>query len=434
MTRSNSEPNSLDEWLVYLDHIHSKPIELGLSRVNQIKNKLGLDPTFPLIIVGGTNGKGSVCSMLEAILVCAGFNVGCYTSPHLLEFNERIRINQQGMNDNALCEAFGVVNAARENNDISLTYFEFITLAAMHLFIQSGVDVAILEVGLGGRLDAVNIFDADCAIITSIDLDHIDYLGCTRESIGFEKSGIFREGKIAICAEPDTPATIHQQAKRIGAEYFLIDNDFGYLADDKQWRFWGPKGKRHCLPYPALRGANQLQNASACLMALDMLRDYFPVNMNDVRQGLLNVQLPGRFQVFPGQPFKVMDVAHNPSAARVLATTLDETGPFHQTYAVFSMLSDKDIAGVVQALKHCVDIWLVSTIQTPRGASADELVIVLKNAGLTVEAGKVIVFSDPAAAYVFACEQATKNDRICVLGSFYTVSTVLRYKKTTQFG
>ncbi|MDP1557353.1 MAG: bifunctional tetrahydrofolate synthase/dihydrofolate synthase [Nitrosomonas sp.] len=430
MTRFNPEPGSLDKWLVYLDHIHTKPIEMGLSRVNQIKDMLGLDPTFPLIIVGGTNGKGSVCFMLEAILTCAGFNVGCYTSPHLLQFNERIRINQQEVSDHSLCEAFDSIEQVRVRSGISITYFEFTTLAAMRLFTQSGVDVAILEVGLGGRLDAVNIFDADCAILTSIGLDHMEYLGHTRDAIGFEKSGIFRKGKIAICAEPDTPLTVQQHANTIGAQCFLIGDDFGYLTKDDQWQFWGPKGKHHCLPYPALRGANQLQNATACLMALDMLRDCLPVNMNDIRQGLLDVKLPGRFQVFSGQPVEVMDVAHNPAAAVILASNLDAMGSFQQTYAVLSMLKDKDMEGVVQALKHCVDIWLVSSIQTLRGASADELVMVLKNFGLTRDNGKVIAFSDPAEAYVFACKHATKNDRICVLGSFYTVGAVLQYKST----
>lgn len=419
---------SLSEWLSHLEKIHLTSIELGLERINRVKSDLKLNPSFPVIIVGGTNGKGSVCSMLEAILSNAGFHVGCYTSPHLLRYNERIRIDRREISDSVLCETFSAVESTRVKSGTSLTFFEFSTLAAMNLFVQSQVEVAILEVGLGGRLDAVNVFDADCAILTSIGLDHMDYLGHTRESIGFEKAGIFRSSKFAICADTNAPLTISQQAKVIGAKLLQINDDFGYSIKDDQWCFWGIKGKHYCLPYPSLRGVNQLQNASACMMALDVLRDQVPVSISNIRQGLIDIQLLGRFQVFLGQPIEVLDVAHNPDAARILASNLDAMGAYHQTYAVFSMLKDKDLNGVVQALRHCVDIWLVSSIDVPRGAHANDLVEVLRNANLTQEDGKVIVFPDTVSAYGFACERATKNDRICVLGSFYTVSAVLKYK------
>ncbi len=420
---------SLDEWLVHLEKLHPKSIELGLERINRVKNDLELAPDFPVIIVGGTNGKGSVCSMLESILSHAGYHVGCYTSPHLLRYNERIRIDRKEIGNDALCETFGLIESIRVESGTPLTYFEFSTLAAMHLFAQFKVDIAVLEVGLGGRLDATNVFDADCAILTSIGLDHTDYLGFTRESIGFEKAGIFRNTKVAICSEPNAPSTIALQAQAIGANLRQINDDFGYTAQDNQWRFWGPNGKHYCLSYPSLRGENQLQNASACLMALDALRDYVPVSISNIRLGLLDIQLPGRFQVFLGQPIEIVDVAHNLDSARVLANNLESMGSYNKTYAVFSMLKDKDIAGVVLALKHCVDIWLVSSLNVPRSASGDDLVEVIENAGIKKKDGCVIVFHDPVAAYGFACEQATNDDRICVLGSFYTVSAVLQHKK-----
>lgn len=429
---SNSDLMSLDEWLIHLEKCHHTSIELGLERIGKVKNDLGLISDFPVIIVGGTNGKGSVCAMLESILSYAGYHVGCFTSPHLLRYNERIRIGRDEIENDALCDAFDTIESARVKSETSLTYFEFSTLAAMHLFVQSKVDIAILEVGLGGRLDATNVFDADCAILTSIGLDHMDYLGHTREAIGFEKAGIFRKSKVAICAEPNAPLTIVQQAEAVGENLQQINDDFGYIAQEGQWRFWGPNGKHYCLPYPSLRGENQLLNASACLMALDALRDLVPVSISNIRQGLLDIQLPGRFQVFLGQPIEIVDVAHNPDAARVLANNLESMGSYDKTYAVFSMLKDKDIAGVVRALKHSVDIWLVSSLDVPRGASVDELVEILENAELKKKDGNVIVFPDPVAAYGFACEQATNNDRICVLGSFYTVGAVLQHKNVTR--
>lgn len=426
MTRNHPKPDTLAEWLTYFEQIHPKSIELGLERVNQVKNQLKLKPLFPLIVVGGSNGKGSVCAMLEAILTCAGFRVGCYTSPHFLRYNERVRISRQEVSDIDLCEAFEIVETARRNSGISLTYFEYGTLAAMLLFVHAKVDIAILEVGLGGRLDAVNIFDADCAILTSIGLDHMDYLGVTREEIGFEKAGIFRTGKTAICAETNVPVTIIQQAKKIGANFLQIGEDFGYYTEQKQWHFWGSEGKRHCLPYPALRGAIQLNNASACLAALDMLEKHLPVSMSDIRDGLLDVLLPGRFQIFSSQPLVIMDVAHNPDAAHVLADNLDAMQSYQHTYAVFAMLKDKDIAGVVKALKHCVDVWLISTIHESRGAHAKELLEILNEVGISEENKVIHLFSDPVGAYGYACEHATNNDRICVLGSFYTVSAILQ--------
>ena len=420
---------TLLDWLGYLECLHPRTIEMGLERVKRVGSSLGLDPAFPIITVGGTNGKGSTCAMMEAILSSAGYAVGCYTSPHLLRYNERVRINRREAGDEQLCDAFQTVEAARIASGESLTYFEFGTLAAMQLFSRAGVDVAILEVGLGGRLDAVNIFDAHCAVLTSIDLDHMDYLGDTREKIGWEKAGIFRRGKAAICSEPDIPASIGRYASSIEADLLHIGEHFGYSADASQWSFWGPGGRRHALPHPALRGDHQLRNASACLAALDSLRHILPVTMGDIRRSLLEVNWPGRFQVLAGRPATVLDVAHNPAAAEALAGNLARMGSYRTTYAVFAMLKDKDIAGVGRALLERVDVWLTADIHAPRGASADEVAEALAAAGIK-EAGKtMLAFSDPAAAYAYACEQAGGNDRICVFGSFHTVADVLRYRE-----
>jgi len=430
-TDLSTRSKTLAEWLVYMERIHFRSIDLGLDRVNRVKNKLALTPDFPLIIVGGTNGKGSVCAMLEAILFCAGYRVGCYTSPHLIDYNERIRVCQEAISDDALCAALNTVEFGRISSNTSLTYFEFGTLAAMHVFIKKNVDIAILEVGMGGRLDAVNIFDADCAILTSISLDHMDYLGTTKAAIGFEKSGIFRSGKTAICAEPNAPPVLRQQATSVGANFLQIGVDFGYTAEKTQWTFWSHNKKRCCLPHPALLGSKQLQNATACIMALEGLQESVPVTMDNIREGLLGALLPGRFQVFPGQPRVILDVAHNPGAARVLAKNLDAMEA-SVTYAVFAMLRDKDISGVVRELKYCVDVWLLSSLDTDRGAQAAWLITVLNNNEITTENSTIHTFPDPVTAYVFACKHAAKNDRICVFGSFLAVRDVLQQKKPSR--
>lgn len=425
----------LSDWLTFLESLHPKTIDMGLERVNRVRDELGLAPSFPIITVGGTNGKGSTCAMMEAILDRAGYRVGCYTSPHLLRYNERIRINREEASDDELCSAFQVVDAARVGSGISLTYFEFGTLAAMQLFNQAGVDIAILEVGLGGRLDAVNVFDADCAVLTSIDFDHMDYLGDTREKIGFEKAGIFRSGKAAICSEPDVPGVVRHHADAIGAKFMHIGKDFGYsanAADSARWDYWGVGGKRYSLPYPALRGAYQLNNASACIAALDALKDDLPITLSDIRQGLLEVTLPGRFQVLPGRPVTVLDVAHNPGAAHALAINLASMGHPQKTYAVFAMLKDKDIVGVARVLASKVDIWLASGIEAPRGASANEITQALETAGINGTEETIHTFPSPAMAYAYACERATENDRICVFGSFHTVAEALRYRNMVE--
>lgn len=425
-------PTTLADWLIYLESLHPKTIALGLERVDAVRKRLDIEPDFPVIVVGGTNGKGSACAMLESILHAAGYRVGCYTSPHLQAYNERVRIGKQMVSDEALCASFGKIEQARKCvipakaetpcEEISLTYFEFGTLAAMQLFIEQKVDVAILEVGLGGRLDAVNVFDGDCAIVTSVDIDHTDYLGDTIEKIGFEKAGIFRRDRVAIFSGEDAPRSLVDHAAKIGAKLWRIGREFGYTAHQGQWDFQGFTGKRSALPFPALRGAFQLNNASAVLAALDAMRDRLPVSMEAVRRGLTEVQLAGRFQFVPGKPQLILDVAHNPHAARALAQNLESLPPCPHTYAVFAMLKDKDAMGVIEALDTHVDTWLAAGIDAPRGASGDELAALLARSGVR---GEVICFADAQKALMHACNVAGENDRIIAFGSFYTVAHVM---------
>lgn len=431
--------SSLDAWLAHLESAHPVGIDMGLTRIRKVKDALGLELRCPVITVGGTNGKGSTCAMLEAILRAGGYRVGCHTSPHLLEFNERARIDGRNATDEELLPHFEAVEAARTSlaEPVSLTYFEFTTLAILHLYASLPLDAVILEVGLGGRLDAVNIVDADCAIVTSIDIDHTEYLGDTREKIAYEKAGIFRSGRPAICADPAAPQTLIDYAQEIGAQLWLFGRDFRYEgqagSERQQWSYVGPTLRRSALAYPALRGANQLINTSAALAALEALRDRLPVSAQDIRLGLANVELPGRFQVLPGRPAVVLDVGHNPHAAAVLAQNLGSMGFFRYTYAVFGAMRDKDIAGVVKHLKGEVDHWCLTDLPLGRAASAEDLEKVLREAGVEEGAESSIKrFASPAQAFQDALSRATEDDRIAVFGSFYTVAGVMAYRKSRQ--
>ena len=385
-----------------------------------VRRVLGARHNAPVISVGGTNGKGSTCAMLERILLSAGYRVGLYTSPHLIDYNERVRIDGRPASDEVLCASFAKVEAAR--GDASLTYFEFGTLAAWEAFSGAAVDVVILEVGLGGRLDAVNVFDADCAVVTSVDLDHMDYLGETREAIGFEKAGIFRPGRPAILGEAQPPQSLLDHAASIGARLQIMGRDFGYMAEQGQWTFWSRRGRRGGLAYPALRGAIQLANASTAIAVLEALAERLPVSMQDIRRGLIEVALPGRFQVLPGRPTVVLDVGHNPQAAGVLAENLGGMAFHPETWAVFGMLHDKDIAGVVERVRGRIDRWLVTGLPGPRGLGATGMAELLESLGIHVE-GR---FDSPAEAYRAARERAGEDDRIVAFGSFLTVSGVLQ--------
>jgi dihydrofolate synthase / folylpolyglutamate synthase len=422
--RSAAAPPSsarLDDWLAYLERLHPSTVDMGLERVAAVRDRLGLTLAFPLITVGGTNGKGSTCAMLESCLHCAGYKTGLYMSPHLTHYNERVRIGHAEASDDMLVDAFRRVEQARGST--TLTYFEFGTLASVLLFVEARVDAAVLEVGLGGRLDAVNAFEPDCAVVVSIAIDHVDYLGGTREKIGFEKAGIFRAGKPAIVAEPDPPASLLQHARDVGADLRMIDRDFGYAAADVQWRFWDWRGKRDGLPFPALRGDYQLANASAALAALDSLREQLPVDNGAMRRGLVEVELPGRLQVLPGRPMIVLDVGHNPHAAAHVAENLKRLDKRGRTIAVFAMLKDKDIEGVASALSPLVAEWFVAPLPIPRGADLERLESALRGTNITAP---VVRCNDVADAVHRARERAGPDDRILVFGSFYTVAAALR--------
>lgn len=410
---------NLTDWLDYIERTHTKTIDLGLERVAIVRERMGLHTPAAIITVGGTNGKGSTCAMLEAILRSAGYRVGLYTSPHLLHYNERVRIDGRSVDDEILIAGFEAVEAAR--SDTPLTYFEFGTLGAWHAFCAAQLDVIILEVGLGGRLDAVNIFDPDCAIVTSVDLDHQQFLGDTREAIGFEKAHIFRPGKPAVVGDPLPPHTLVDHARAIGAELLISGQDFGFSGDRQQWAYRG-RVTRGGLAYPALRGANQLLNAAAVITALDCLRDRLPVSMADIRHGLMTVELPGRFQVLPGRPTVVLDVAHNAQAAAVLNENLSNMGYHPESYAVFGMLADKDVDAVIEKLAGRFDHWLCVDLPGPRGLRGQDLAA--RVSALTA-CKDVKVLETPRAALDAARACATVDDRIAVFGSFLTVAGVM---------
>src|SRR5262245_12038650 len=402
---------TLAEWLQYIERQHPKSIALGLDRVSEVFSRLKIKIVCPVITVGGTNGKGSTCAMLESILRAAGYRTGLYTSPHLLRYNERVRVAGVDASDDALAESFSAVEQAR--GGVALTYFEFGTLAAFWLFSRANIETAVLEVGLGGRLDAVNIVDPDCAVLTSVGIDHVDYLGATREDIGREKAGIFRAGRPAVIAEPDPP----QSVLDVPARQLRIGRDFGFVAEQNQWTYWGPDGRRGGLAYPALRGRIQLRNAAAAICALGAVG--LPLAMQDVRRGLAEVEVAGRFQVLPGRPQVILDVAHNEQAARVLARNLADSGFAPETIAVCGMLRDKDIGAVLRELAPRVTRWHLASLPGQRGAAAAEL---QKHVS-----GEVQTFHSPAEAFVAAKAVAGEGDKIVVFGSFLTVAEVMAW-------
>ena len=418
---------SLADWLARLEQLHPSAIELGLDRVRRVRDALGLNPAFPLIIVGGTNGKGSTCAYLEAILGAAGYKTGLYTSPHLLRYNERVRIAGIEASDADLVVALERIDAAR--GDTSLTYFEFGTLGAMLQFVDAGVDVAVLEVGLGGRLDAVNVFDADAAIVTSVDLDHMDYLGDTREKIGFEKAGIYRAGRPALCADPVPPASLLEHARHIGADLRCVGREFSAQRDDGQWTYRGPDMTWPGLPLPAMAGAFQLRNAAAALAALEVLCGRLPVDGQAIRQGLATARAAGRFQRIARAPDVILDVAHNPEAARALAATLRAQPVAGRTLAVVGMLADKDADGVFAALAGEIDAWWACTPDSPRAQDAAALAARLRP---HAEHAPIHVQPDASTALAEAQRAAREGDRILVFGSFYTVAAVLDHAATQQ--
>lgn len=413
--------STLDQWLSWQETLHPNAIDLGLERVMQVLERLELtNPSFTVITVAGTNGKGSSVAMLQSILLECGFHTGVYTSPHLLKYNERIMINEQQVADDTLCQSFERIDRAR--GEISLTYFEFGTLAAIDILQRAGVEIAVLEVGLGGRLDAVNVLDADVALITAIDVDHENWLGNDRETIAREKAGILRKGKPAICSDENVPASLKNYAQEVGAKLYLLGRDFLVEKLDDQWCWRGVKGQELCLPFPSLPGQFQVNNAAGVLAVLEQLGEKIPdlASINDEKRvrGLMKTRLPGRFQVIPGEPVQILDVAHNPQSAQALAENLSQIPCKGQTRAVLAMLSDKDIKGVIDSMKREVDQWYLASLDVPRGASAQQL-----EAELADQATKR--FDNPISAFEAARRESNTDDRIVVFGSFYTVAAAL---------
>ena len=439
-------PQTLDDWLAHCERLHAVGIDLGLDRVGAVWQRMGVRlgtpmgegsdaalqdeaPAGPVVFtVAGTNGKGSTCAMLEGILQASGFRTGVYGSPHLVRFEERCRVQGELVTAEALVPHFAAVEAAR--GDTPLTYFEFTTLAILRLLALAELDAVILEVGLGGRLDAVNVVDTDCALITSIDLDHIDYLGPDRETIGREKAGIMRAGRPVIVSDPRVPDSVVQHAQALGADLWLFGRDFNYAGDRQQWS-WGGRAKRfNGMAYPALRGANQLLNASGVLAALEAMRLRLPVSAQAVRTGLATVELPGRFQIIPGQPTLILDVAHNPHAVSTLAVNLDQMGFYPRTLVVWGAMADKDFAGMVRPLRPLVDAWHCCELPTARAASAAQLAQAIEDdvrahPSATAPKARVSLHADPMTALKAALAEANPEDRIVVFGSFYTVGGVM---------
>ena len=416
--------DSLAAWLDWQAGLNPRAIELGLERVGRVWNALGRPAADAAVItVAGTNGKGSSVAFAEAILEAAGYRTGCYTSPHLQHYNERIRLGQKPVDDSQLCGVFDRIERAR--GDVPLTYFEFGTLAALCLFAAADLDAVVLEVGLGGRLDAVNLIDPDVSLITSIGLDHQDWLGDDLEAIGAEKAGIMREARPTVFSGPSMPRSIRSHARQVGARLSVAGEDYRVVRRPEGWDLISGDRVRRALPQPTMRGEVQIDNAAGVLVALDCLSERLPVDQRAVRAGLLSARLPGRFDVRPGSPTWVLDVAHNPQAATVLDTMLADYFVRGRRIAVCGMLQDKDAAGVVHALRRRFDAWyLVDLSDQPRGMTSSQMAAqvrpILGDAVLTVACGVEETLADVAC-------MARPDDLVVVFGSFLTVGAAMTW-------
>ena len=416
--------DTLPEWLAWQERLHPNKIDLGLDRIRRVLQRLGLEfPPYHIVTIAGTNGKGSSVMMLEAVLSAAGYRIGAYTSPHLLRYNERIRICQQEVEDTRLCRAFERVDQAR--GDISLTYFEFGTLAAFEIFHYAGLDLAVLEVGMGGRLDAVNVLDSDVALVTSVGIDHVNWLGPDRETIGWEKAGIFRASRPAVCGDPVPPQSLLRHAQQLKSPLYRRGHDFGYLTKEETWSWWGPEQNYNDLPCPALYGPFQIQNAANVIMVLELLKPRFHITQKQLAFGLEHVTISGRFQLIPGAIPCILDVAHNPHGAAALARALRQQPCPGRTHVVMGMLSDKDIPGVIREMMEVVDTWHMASLATERGASSDQLAEGLESLGREdIPARR---YGGVMSAYQGAFSGAQSGDRIVIFGSFHTVADFLRH-------
>lgn len=415
--------NSLDDWLNWQEKVHPRTIDLGLERARDVFKVLNPDKIKPpTIVVAGTNGKGSSIAFLESIYRSQGYRVGTYTSPHILKYNERIKIDGQPVNDQEICQAFERIDAAKGNN-VSLSYFEFGTLAALDIFWRSDLDIQLLEIGLGGRLDAVNIIDSDVTLITSISIDHVDWLGETRESIGYEKAGVFRKDTPAIIGDLDPPLSLLDYAVEIGTPLFKVDKEFSYQRHEGGWDWFCKVTKNYSfinLPDPALKGNHQYRNASAVLMTVGKMKNMLPITEESIHQGLILTQIQGRFQLINRDIPVLLDVAHNPQAVKSLFGFLVENYPNKKIHAVFSMMKDKDIKGVIDIISSTIYHWYISPINnSARAVSESAMRGYFKQCDLdNVNFG----YQDFSESYSAAQNSAKKGDLIIVFGSFLLVS------------
>ncbi|MDH5570439.1 MAG: bifunctional tetrahydrofolate synthase/dihydrofolate synthase [Gammaproteobacteria bacterium] len=413
----------LQDWLTWQETLHPTEIELGLHRVLSVFKKLHPGNfTCPVVTVAGTNGKGSSMHMLETIYRADGYKTASYTSPHLLRYNERICINGNPVDDQLIINAFQRIDDARA--EISLTYFEFGTLAALDIFMRQQPDIVLLEVGLGGRLDAVNIIDSDVALITSIDIDHTQWLGNDRDSIGREKAGIMRNSKPAVCSDTDIPRSILQYATEMGTPFYRLNYEFSYILTKDRWSWNYSDIALNQLPVPALHGAHQYQNAAGVLMVVLLLMEQRPVSFEAICEGLQNSNLAGRFQTLPGRSNWICDVAHNPDSVAKLSQILANEPVQGRTIALLGMLSDKDIPAALRVIMEHIDIWHISPLPTKRSATASEVSKILKGLNVTEECISLQLSIEQAYRAIDAL--ATEDDRVVIFGSFYTVAETMK--------
>jgi dihydrofolate synthase/folylpolyglutamate synthase len=415
--------SSLAQWLAWQEQLHFKDIDPGLERVGTVWQRMGGTSRLPfkVVTVAGTNGKGSSVAITASILQAAGYKTATYTSPHLLRYNERISIDGVPCDDAAICAAFQRIDEARA--DVSLTYFEFATLAAADIFCREAVDVAVLEVGMGGRLDAVNLFDTDVALITPIGLDHTAWLGDNRELIGREKAGIMRLGKPVVCSEADPPHSVTAHADSQGAPSYLRNKAFSYEEGEHGWHWKNTDVSLTGLPFPALAGKYQLQNSAAVIQVCQLLQKQgVAIPEQAIRQGLEYVRLPGRFQIIPGSVTRILDVTHNQQGAENLRQLLLETPSTGKTYAVLGMLKDKDCKAVATALNDVIDHWFVAGLDGQRGMSGDELA---RNLSAALSAHNIEAHNTVADAYNAAMAKSVSGDRLLIFGSFHTVEAAM---------
>ena len=408
----------------YLNNLYpdtnNQPIKLGLDRVSRVKNLANIEPNFPIIIVGGTNGKGSVCAFLETIYSKAGYSVGCFTSPHLFKFNERIKINLEEVDDEAILESLNIIITKKKS--IELTYFEITTLAAMSVFIKKNIDIAILEVGLGGRLDAVNIFDPDLSIITSIGMDHQDYLGDTIDEIAHEKSGICRPDKHAILNFENIPKLMIKELNKLNASLSILNDDYSYTSDSESYNYSSHSFSMNNLPKPYLKGNSQLMNLAGCLRAINLLQNKLPVTLGSIREGISDTRIEGRLQILSNKPYIVADVAHNIDATINLFNFINMSKRSGKVYAVFSVLKNKDVEKILMPFINIVDEWFISEINDSRSQKIDVITETLKKYNKRVVVNK---FDNLLQAYNNVCKKSGLNDNIIIYGSFFTVSETM---------